>query len=185
MNIRYNELSEQWTFGIFLPPYFLKIGPSDNRALTNKFSDNRAFWQSGFWQTGYLTIGPSDNKADTTGLERKISRFLKVRIFYPIRDFFYLSISLKVLGYLINTLNRQRVDFEHDRTFFELLRFFYFREVSILRANIWRKLPKRVCTRRIHTANLWWNFSSKSVQPSSCTGCDARTDGRTNRHTNR
>ena len=88
MNIRYNELSEQWTFGIFLPPYFLKIGPSDNRALTNKFSDNRAFWQSGFWQTGYLTIGPSDNKADTTGLERKISRFRKVRIFDPIRDFF-------------------------------------------------------------------------------------------------
>ena len=163
MNIRYNELSEQWTFGIFLPPYFLKIGPSDNRALTNKFSDNRAFWQSGFWQTGYLTIGPSDNKADTTGLERKISRFRKVLIFDPIRDFFL----------------------SHDRTFFELLRFFYFREVSILRANIWRKLPKRVCTRRIHTANLWLNFSSKSVQPSSCTGCDARTDGRTNRHTNR
>ena len=147
------------------------------------FSENRAFWQSGldkqiFWQSGLLTIGLltnglSDNRAiwQQGGHHRVRTQnfaFSQSSNFWPHTWFFYRPISLKVLGYLINTLNRQRVDFEHDRTFFELLRFFYFREVSILRANIWRKLPKRVCTRRIHTANLWWNFSSKSVQPSSC-----------------
>ena len=35
----------------------------------------------------------------------------------------------------ILALNRDRFDFQPDRTFFELLRIFYFREFSILRTN--------------------------------------------------
>ena len=128
------------------------------------FFENRAFWQSGldkqiFWQSGLLTIGLltnglSDNRAiwQQGGHHRVRTQnfaFSQSSNFWPHTWFFYRPISLKVLGYLINTLNHQRVDFEHDRRFFWIIKVFLFSRSF----NFTRKYLTKVAETSLHTSH--------------------------------
>ena len=84
------------------------------------------------------------------------------------RFFIYRPISLKFLGYLRNTLNRQWCDFQHDRTFtFGVIKDFVFSRIF----NFTREYLTKVAETNLHTSHPHCRpvvqISSKSVQPFS------------------
>ena len=143
------------------------------------------------WQTHTrlltLPVAPGQNRWSSLRdmpCERSAAdcwRIPKVRIYDPIRVF------LLIVRFSWNFQSTSEIHWTVSGSIFsligllllELLRIFHFREFLILRANIWRKSPKRICTRRIHTADLWWKFHQNPSSRFRSTGCDTRTHGLT------
>ena len=108
----------------------------------------------------------------------------KCTIFWPhTRLFIYRSIFLKFSGFLGNTLNRQWVDFEHDRNFtfqvIEVLKLSLFSRFFNFTREYLTKVAKSHLPRSHSHCPPMVQISSKSAQPFS------RYDGgHTDKHTN-